>query len=655
MPLAHFKMDAKTHKLHMKRNKILNDCGPEIYAVGEAQNTEDAGAHWNFLCFSRKTANLLWEKACATTIQVGAFAPCYISPSGLNVCNNQIVFPCHEPVDAFATPPAVTYATVLKTDLGLNRSTKFANIEGLMAVDSFTTLDDYTFILYEEGGGNSNSLAIVNPSGSVIDTWVFSPEEEGQVLFGCCIKGQVEEDGVFRIYLVGTITSPYGFGEWLSCRAVYCFSVDTNTREFIDGTFDWVWKSDEVAWALGGSQIYLPRPSIATLKTCYIVSSQWHGDAPGAGVNNGRQCHASVSIITNGSEIHNWTAQLSSQVYPDIWSGNPYAMGAILTNGDPVKFWVANSDTISPANETNDWIEIEDWSSGSYSKGDMVVLREDARNDPFVCIADTSEEPGTGTDESRKAWGQLSCTRGYSVYNWYKVVGGVYSSVSSDRPTCALQYKDGSHYLYFRATSEYLPAWMYKINLTAMTDVEEIPSVLLAAGLNPHIVGLSYSKSDERDFSKVAVVGSGCIYGTGYPDSGSYSSSLDIVDIEPDPAIPAWNPVTEYKIGDLCFDTDTLVYIALTDNDNKQPSAEPTEWMHRAHYIHPTTALIAPVINKEIPLLLYPLYLATSSYAKNDRVMDDNKMWKSLIDGNINHTPAENSYWTQVQYITDTF
>ena len=91
-----------------------------------------------------------------------------------------------------------------------------------------------------------------------------------------------------------------------------------------------------------------------------------------------------------------------------------------------------------------------------------------------------------------------------------------------------------------------------------------------------------------------------------------------------------WDSTLNYEIGDVVTKA-SLIYIALTDNTNKDPETNPSDWVSVSEIV---------VEHGGVE------WSASIEYVKNDTVYYDDKTYVSLSDGNINKQPDINrDYW----------
>jgi hypothetical protein len=348
---------AGTKTLVRKNHGLIgSNPSPEICVItcdtSNGDNTDFPGVS----CFSTKILKHLWHKDArpgymASRSLMESYHWSNNVPSAFQVVNNQILWAGY----GNNITPSTNQPCLTLYDLGLSSSATIPNpsayVTGMYSpeiYDVFTTSDGKIFLLtngsiagpppnYDELA--TTRLYCLTPDGSVIDYWEITQWELNRM------AGQLEADGVFRVYLAG----------WcgISGNAAYCkSSVICLSFDGADFVYEWTYTdadSQDITSLNDGNgrgfSIYTLKPTSDTIETCVLVSilidtSGTYPDWP---------CTARITVIQDGAAVYSWDLALDDIPDDTAYYYNPsstYNSGEDTLAGNP---HAGNMDTLECA------------------------------------------------------------------------------------------------------------------------------------------------------------------------------------------------------------------------------------------------------------------------------------------------------------------
>jgi len=544
---------AGTKLLMRKDGKLATSCCPNIYIYSRNYGDYPYNGFNEVVCLDPNELTVLWiQRPLYPGVIERTEATVAFAITESKICNNLIV--CGSSninPDVYAYTP-----NVVLFDLGLSQKLNIVNIveesgDTFYPHDVFSTADGKIFVLttwLDESGDNETSyICCYSLSGELL-----AKISELHYRFNK-MTAQLEADGVFRIYAVGYQVDEETLESYAHCVLV-CYSVVyVGTVLTITKLWEYIYINTEdeedlnINYGGFGVNIYCPQALSSTIKQCVTVHTMW--------VNGEDVQTARISVIQDGSLIDQWDIPLNTA--DSEWSSIvSYPENSIVTLSGVA--WISkqnNNLDNSPA--VGDWWKIPDtWSyAETYAEGDYVNWTRDSVTKTYRslisdntiplwsrtkqyfggdlvayvgkfwrcswdCIDEDPEEeiywvektedevaPGGGytslrwTEDFYVACSYVNLNCEYSFSDWLNLGFGTREAVE-----CALLYRNGNHFLYFRGSSTLYPSTLIRINLTTGAAEEYLPTISWPAGEKPQLIGVLSSPATPYQFHKIAML-----------------------------------------------------------------------------------------------------------------------------------------------------
>ena len=281
-------MTAGKKRPFLNHGKMGTASLPEIYIWSRDHTPGYTSGYYLLNCLSRKDLTPLWTQEGFPVVIAPVSVVASFIPMESRIFNNQILVGLYYT----QTSPESCDINYASFDLGFNQKSitilppTTASHPGI--IDFFSTHDGHVFVLTNRG--------VLYPNGSPANSPVVYCYKDGiqqgdPLLFPIALKfarmsGQLEADGVFRIYLIGApheLLDYWEPSEENFCDHIYRYRYDFTTHTFTgdgEGGEGKIYVDiDAVAAAANraaerfrGYQLFLPTPTQKTIKTCYYIS-----------------------------------------------------------------------------------------------------------------------------------------------------------------------------------------------------------------------------------------------------------------------------------------------------------------------------------------------------------------------------------------------